>query len=97
MRRQRAGDEQHQKRWSFGPAYRSGTPASGRRHTVRRCTAEIREEDPCQVRRRNPGDLNLMIWNAAIYCTLVVQDIVIVGSAESWLISRGDNAIAFEL
>jgi hypothetical protein len=23
--------------------------------------------------------LNLMIWNAAIYCTLVVQDIVMVG------------------
>jgi hypothetical protein len=23
--------------------------------------------------------LNLMIWNAAIYCTLVVQDIVVVG------------------
>ena len=38
--------------------------------------------------------LNLMIWNAAIYCTLVVQDIVIVGSAEPWLMSRGENAIA---
>ncbi len=38
--------------------------------------------------------LNLMIWNAAIYCTLVVQDIVIVGSAEPWLISHGENAIA---
>jgi hypothetical protein len=35
--------------------------------------------------------LNLMIWNAAIYCTLVVQDIVIVGSAEPWLISRGET------
>ena len=79
MRRQPAGDEQHQKRWSFGPAYRSGTPASGRRHTVRRCTAEIREEDPCQVRHRNPSDLNLMIWNVAIYCALVVQGVVIVG------------------
>jgi hypothetical protein len=31
-----------------------------------------------------------MIWNAAIYCTLVVQDIVIVGGAKPWLI----NAIA---
>jgi hypothetical protein len=38
--------------------------------------------------------LTLMIWNAAIYCTLVVQDIVIVGSAEPWLISHGENAIA---
>lgn len=37
--------------------------------------------------------LNLMILNAAIYYTLVVQDIVIVGSAEPWLISRGENAI----
>jgi hypothetical protein len=36
-----------------------------------------------------------MIWNAAIYCTLVVQDIVIVGSAEPWLISHGENAIAY--
>jgi hypothetical protein len=35
-----------------------------------------------------------MILNAAIYCTLVVEDIVIVGSAEPWLISRGENAIA---
>jgi hypothetical protein len=38
--------------------------------------------------------LNMMIWNAAIYCTLVVQDIVIVGSAEPWLMSRGENAVA---
>ena len=38
--------------------------------------------------------LNLMIWSAAIYCTLVVQHIVIVGSAEPWLISRGENAVA---
>jgi hypothetical protein len=38
--------------------------------------------------------LNMMIWNAAIYCTLVVQDIVIVGSAEPWFMSRGENAVA---
>ena len=38
--------------------------------------------------------LNFMIWNAAIYCTLVVQDIVIVGSAKPWLISHGENSIA---
>jgi hypothetical protein len=37
--------------------------------------------------------LNLTILNAAIYYTLVVQDIVIVGSAEPWLISRGENVI----
>jgi hypothetical protein len=36
-----------------------------------------------------------MIWNAAIYSTLVVQNIVIVGSAEPWLISHGQNAIAY--
>jgi len=36
----------------------------------------------------------LMILNAAIYCTLVVQDIVIVRSAEPWLTSRGENTIA---
>ena len=38
--------------------------------------------------------LNLMIWDVAIYCTLVVQDIVIVASAEPWLMSHGENAIA---
>jgi hypothetical protein len=38
--------------------------------------------------------LNLMISNDAIYWTLVVPDIVIGGSAEPWLISRGENAIA---
>jgi hypothetical protein len=37
--------------------------------------------------------LNLMISNDAIYWTLVVPDIVIGGSAEPWLISRGENAI----
>jgi hypothetical protein len=37
--------------------------------------------------------LNMMIWNAAIYCALVVQDIVIVGSAEPCK-SRDENAIA---
>jgi hypothetical protein len=38
--------------------------------------------------------LNLMIWKAAIYCALVVQDIVIVGGAEPWLMSLDENAIA---
>jgi hypothetical protein len=38
--------------------------------------------------------LNLMICNAAIYCTLVVQDIVMVGGAEPWLMSHRENAIA---
>ena len=50
---------------------------------------------PSSLLRNGSTVLNLMIWNAAIYCTLVIQDIVIVSSAEPWLISRGENAIAY--
>jgi hypothetical protein len=88
MRRQPAGDEQYQKCWSFGPAYRPGTPASGRRHAVRRCTAEIR---PLPGTPPNPGDLNVMIWNAAIYCALVVQDVVIVGLCRTLVLQASAN------
>ena len=35
-----------------------------------------------------------MVWNAAIYCTLVVRDILMVSLAEPWFTSRSENAFA---
>jgi hypothetical protein len=34
----------------------------------------VRRKTPREVRDRNLRGSNLMIWNAAIYCTLGVQD-----------------------
>ena len=43
---------------------------------------------------RNPLTLNLMISNSAIYCTLVVQDAVIVEQPSTLVYKRGENSFA---
>jgi hypothetical protein len=50
-------------------------------------TAVMLNRSPVLVRR------NLAIWDVAIYCTLVVPNIVMVSLAAPWLRNHGDRRI----
>jgi hypothetical protein len=56
-------------------------------------TAEVREENLAAYAAEILVGPNLVVGNRTIYCTLVVQDVVIVGCAEPWFTSRGETGL----